>query len=119
MSLTTIADPQLSSVVVIPGYRRLPVGARFPRTWPAGIVEPDRVVFRPERHRALVFTVGCRFPRRSTADVLAFLAAAVPTAPAAGRALMPPVGARFPRRQRPTLTQDATTTHAPSVLIAA
>ena len=95
------ADRPISPLAAGPRPRRvLPVGARFPRTWPAPDLDQDTAVFRPEHHRARVFPVGCRFPRRSVAEIRAYLAAAVPS-PSADRTVMPPVGARFPRRPRP------------------
>ena len=95
------ADRPISPIAAGPRPRRvLPVGARFPRTWPASDLDQDTAVLRPEHHRARVFPVGCRFPRRTVAEIRAYLAAAVPS-PSADRTVMPPVGARFPRRPRP------------------
>ena len=101
MPSTLTADRPYSAVAASPRLRRLlPVGARFPRTWPASDLDQDTAVLRPEHHRARVFPVGCRFPRRTVAEIRAYLAAAVPS-PSADRTVMPPVGARFPRRPRP------------------
>jgi len=98
---STTADRPSSPTATDPRQRRiLPVGARFPRTWPAPDHDQDTAVFRPEPHRARVFPVGCRFPRCTVAEIRAYLAAAVPS-PTADRTVMPPVGARFPRRPRP------------------
>jgi hypothetical protein len=71
------------------------VGARFPRSWAT-----PQVVLPPLQYTtpARVFPTGCRFLRRTIADQLTYLAAAVPAAPI--RPLAPPVGARFPRWAR-------------------
>jgi len=116
MPSTLTADRPYSAVAASPRLRRLlPVGARFPRTWPPDI-DQDTAHFRPEHHRARVFPVGCRFPRRTVAEIRAYLAA-VPSPPA-DRSVMPPVGARFPRRPRPLPTGTVASTATP-VLTAA
>ena len=116
MLSTVSADHPSSPVVAIPPQRRMPVGARFHHTWPVLDVDWDTPVSRPERYRASVFPAGCRFPRRTVADVLTYLAA-VPAAPSANRASMPPVGARFPRRPRPTTAGTVATPGALAFLL--
>ena len=99
MPSTLTADRPYSAVAASPRLRRLlPVGARFPRTWPPDI-DQDPADFRPEHHRARVFPVGCRFPRRTVAEIRAYLAA-VPSPPA-DRSVMPPVGPGSPAVRGP------------------
>ena len=117
MSLTAITDPQFSSVV-LPNRRPMPVGARFPRSWPDPTSSPEEMtVVQPALRVARVFPVGCRFPRRSMADAMAYLATVVPTTPPSARLRVLPVGARFPRRPRPTTQHTADL--APTILMAA
>ena len=114
MLTTATVDRRSTPVAAIPRHRRQPVGARFPRSWPVLDIDRDTTVSRPERNRAPVFLVGCRFPRRTAADVLTYLAAAVSALPSANRTSMPPVGARFPRRPRPTTTGTVAAQAAPA-----
>lgn len=96
---TTVSDsrPPSPVVVAIPRQRRMPVGARFPRTWPEITIVEAVPVAGTEPRPASVFPAGCRFPRRTAADVRAYLAAAPFLAVSvADHTSRPPVGARFP-----------------------
>jgi hypothetical protein len=110
--LSITADRPISPIAAGHRPRRvLPVGARFPRTWPAPDLDQDTVVLRPEHHRARVFPEGRSAMAESVAGGACFDAGrpaflGVPTeggavpSPSADRTVMPPVGARFPRRPR-------------------
>ena len=84
--------------------RSLPIGARYPRTWPVAdgaSLAPTTTAAAATGRMGIVFPTGCRFPRRSAADIEAYLAAASPITPHPPRLRESPVGARFPRRVRP------------------
>ena len=85
--------------------RSLPIGARYPRTWPVAdgnaSLAPTTTAAAATGRMGIVFPTGCRFPRRSAADIEAYLAAASPAVPHPPRLRESPVGARFPRRVRP------------------
>ena len=68
--------------------RTLPVGARYPRSWPDSVTGTD--VSAMNVRRAYLPPVGCRFPRAGRIEY------SEPD-PTARSVPVPPVGARFPR----------------------
>ena len=68
--------------------RTLPVGARYPRSWPDSVTGTDTAAMNVRR--AYLPPVGCRFPRVGQIEY----SEPVPTVQSVPG---PPVGARFPR----------------------